>query len=138
IPSAIGRSKRPPSLGRSAGARLMVMRRAGYSNWAQRIAARTRSRDSRTAASGRPTIWVEGSPPERWTSTRTGGACTPARARLCTSARLMAVVSGVGVGEVFHRRDRLFQRVELLADAQQHRALHLELLAGHQVQLRQT
>jgi len=56
MPSAMARSKRPPSLGKSAGARLVVMRRCGNLNYEQTMAARTRSRDSRTAVSGRPTI----------------------------------------------------------------------------------
>src|SRR5690606_7604088 len=141
MPSAMGRSKRPPSLGRSAGARLMVMRRCGYSNCAHRIAARTRSRDSRTAAAGRPTIWVEGKPPERWTSTCTGGAATPARARLCTRARptgSVGRVAAVARGQArFQLLHGLLQPVQLLARAQQHRALDVELLAGHQVQARQ-
>ncbi|KAG1391985.1 hypothetical protein G6F59_014738 [Rhizopus arrhizus] len=65
------------------------MRRCGKSKRAQSSAARTRSRDSRTLVSARPTIWVAGRPPERCTSTRTSGASTPARARLWTSARLI-------------------------------------------------
>ena len=52
----MGRSKRPLSLGRSAGARLTVMRRAGNSNCAFCSAARTRSLLSFTSASGRPTM----------------------------------------------------------------------------------
>ena len=89
IPSAIGRSKRPPSLGKSAGARLTVTRRDGYSSCAFWIATRTRSRASFTAVSGRPTIDVPGKPPDRCTSTVTGGAATPSCARLWTMARLM-------------------------------------------------
>ena len=56
MPSAIGRSKRPDSFGRSAGARLTVTLRAGNSKRAFCNAARTRSRASRTSASGRPTM----------------------------------------------------------------------------------
>ena len=82
MPSAIGRSKRPPSLGRSAGARFTVTRRCGYSNCALRIAERTRSRASFTAASGKPTIDVPGKPPDRWTSQETSGAETPVCARV--------------------------------------------------------
>ena len=44
-----------PSLRRSAGARLTVIRRAGNSKPELRIAERTRSRASRTAVSGNPT-----------------------------------------------------------------------------------
>src|SRR5690606_354094 len=53
------------------------------------MAERTRSRDSFTAASGRPTMLKAGRPPERCTSTSTGGAATPSRARLKILARLM-------------------------------------------------
>ena len=60
MPSAMGKSKRPDSLGRSAGARLAVMRRAGMSKPQFCSAARTRSRDSFTSVSGRPTIVNEG------------------------------------------------------------------------------
>ena len=45
MPSAIGRSKRPDSFGRSAGARLTVILRTGNSKPAFCSAARTRSRD---------------------------------------------------------------------------------------------
>src|SRR5690606_28784811 len=146
MPSAIGRSKRPPHLGRSAGARLTVMRRAGNSNCAHWIAARTRSLASRTAASGKPTIDIDGNPPPRWTSTLTAGARTPARARPGTSASPMVAGSvGRGAGRRTGRGrlprlevgDHGLQLFELLAGAQQHRALHLELLAGDQVELGQ-
>ena len=60
MPSAMGRSKRPDSLGKSAGARLTVMRRAGMSKPQFCSAARTRSRDSLTSVSGKPTIVKEG------------------------------------------------------------------------------
>ena len=53
---AMGRSKPEPSFLRSAGARLMVMRVGGRSKPEFLMAERTRSRDSRTAASGRPTV----------------------------------------------------------------------------------
>ena len=55
-PSAIGRSNEAPALRMSAGARLTVMRSIGNSNPELRIALRTRSRLSRTLASGRPTM----------------------------------------------------------------------------------
>src|SRR3989442_1681288 len=56
IPSAIGRSNDAPSLRRSAGARLTVIRSDGNAKPAFRMAVRTRSRLSRTAESGRPTV----------------------------------------------------------------------------------
>ena len=86
MPTAIARSKRPPSLGRSAGARLTVMRRWGNSNCEDWIAARTRSRASRTSVSGRPTRLKAGRPLARWTSTVTSGAASPSSARARTSA----------------------------------------------------
>ena len=67
--------KRPPSLGRSAGARLMVMRfRLGNSSRAFCRALRTLSLLSRTAVSGSPTSARPGMPLARCTSTVTGGA----------------------------------------------------------------
>ena len=55
MPMAMGRSYAGPSFLRSAGARLAVMRRIGNSQPELRMAARTRSRASWTALSGRPT-----------------------------------------------------------------------------------
>ncbi len=85
----MGKSKRPDSLGRSAGARLTVILRAGKSNCAFCSAARTRSRLSLTSVSGSPTRLNAGNPPARWTSTSTGGASNPDNARLCRTARAM-------------------------------------------------
>src|SRR5438105_6040730 len=59
IPSAMGRSNRPPSLGRSAGARFTVIRPAGNSKRELRSAARTRSLLSFTTVAGRPTTVVK-------------------------------------------------------------------------------
>jgi hypothetical protein len=67
-------------LRRSAGARLAVIRVCGNSNPEFWIAARTRSRDSRTAASGSPTTANEGSPELTSTSTVTSRASTPINA----------------------------------------------------------
>ena len=53
-PSAIGRSNDEPALRMSAGARLTVTRCGGNSKPELRIALRTRSRLSRTLASGKP------------------------------------------------------------------------------------
>jgi AcrR family transcriptional regulator len=68
IPTAVGRSKAAPSLRRSAGARLTVIRSIGNSRPALRIAARTRSRLSRTVESGRPTVVKVGAAPPLWLS----------------------------------------------------------------------
>ena len=72
IPSAMGKSKAAPSFFVSAGARLTVIRLTGKEKPALRIAVRTRSRDSFTAESGRPTISKAGRPLLRSTSTSTG------------------------------------------------------------------
>ena len=90
MPNAMGRSKRPESLGRSAGARLTVMRLlVGNSSPAFCRADRTRSRASFTSTSAKPTSVKLGNPLARCTSTVTAGACRPTNARLCTKARLM-------------------------------------------------
>ena len=70
--AAIARSIPGPALRMLAGARLTTIRESGNSKPQLTSAARTRSRASLTAASGRPTIVKPGRP--RWTSisTRTG------------------------------------------------------------------
>lgn len=56
MPSAMGKSNRPESLGKSAGARFTVMRLlAGNSSPAFWMAERTRSRASLTSVSASPT-----------------------------------------------------------------------------------
>ena len=60
--AASARSKPGPAFLRSAGARFTVIRRSGNSKPELSSAARTRSRDSCTAASGRPTIVNAGRP----------------------------------------------------------------------------
>ena len=55
MPSAIGKSKRPPSLGKSAGARLTVIFLSGKAKPLFTMALRTLSRDSFTEVSGNPT-----------------------------------------------------------------------------------
>ena len=50
-------------------------------------AARTRSRASRTSASGKPTRWIPGNPPAMCTSTATRGAPRRRRARGCAGSR---------------------------------------------------
>ncbi|CUJ91161.1 Uncharacterised protein [Achromobacter sp. 2789STDY5608615] len=90
-PTAIGRSKRPDSLGISAGDRLTVMRPAGKLKPLLMMAARTRSRLSRTSVSGRPTTLKLGRPGPRWVSTRTAWACRPLRVRLAITASVKAV-----------------------------------------------
>ncbi len=83
---AMGRSNRPDSLGISAGARFAVSLRYGNSKPAVWMAARTRSRDSRTSTSGSPTRLKLALPLATCSSTVTGSACIPARARECAIA----------------------------------------------------
>src|SRR5882757_1683317 len=105
------------------------------------MAARTRSRDSRTAASGRPTIDRPGSPGDRSTSTVTGSACRPFWARLWTVARPMDTGAGeqaprlLGPGQfLFQRLQAFFQAAELGLGAGQQFRLGVETLAADQFQ----
>ena len=84
--TAIARSKPGPALRTCAGARLTVSRWSGNSSSELSSAARTRSRASRTAASGRPTIENAGSPRRRSTSTVTSRLSMPSRANVATFA----------------------------------------------------
>ena len=83
-PTAMGRSKLGPSFLRSAGARLTVMRSSGILYPLFKMAAFTRSRDSRTVVSGRPTISKAGMPKLTFTSARTGKLSMPAMPKLVT------------------------------------------------------
>ena len=76
-PTAMAKSNRPPSLGRSAGAKFMVIRLAGNSKPALMMALRTLSLLSLTAVSGRPTMVSAGKPALKCVSTLTKGASTP-------------------------------------------------------------
>src|SRR5690606_7474881 len=82
----IGRSNRPDAFGKSAGAKLTVTRPAGNSKPLLRIADLTRSRLSRTPAPGSPTRLNTGKPEPTCTSTLTGTASRPHKARLETTA----------------------------------------------------
>ncbi len=75
----MGRSNDGPSLRTSAGARLTVMRREGNSYAELTMAARTRSRLSCTAASGRPTIVNAGAAATTSASISTGKALEAAQ-----------------------------------------------------------
>ncbi len=68
---AIGRSKEGPSLRTSAGERFTSSRPAGKAKPELKMAARTRSRASVSARSGRPMIAMAGVPGELSASTRT-------------------------------------------------------------------
>ena len=77
----MGKSKRPESLGRSAGAKLTVMRLLlGNAMPLLTMAARTRSRASFTSVSAKPTSVNVGRPLAKSTSTVTGLADSPVKA----------------------------------------------------------
>src|SRR4051812_43171079 len=103
MPQAIARSKPGPSLRRWAGARLTVMRLAGNAKPELRIAARTRSRASRTARSPRPTIVKLGRPVRTSTSTVTRRLSTPWIANVVTWANM----PGDAMGEIARRGARI-------------------------------
>jgi len=92
--AAIARSIPGPALRRAAGARFTTIRCNGNSKPQLTRAARTRSRASRTAASGRPTIAKPGSP--RWTSTSTdtGRAEMPSRVKVLAVASTTTTLGG--------------------------------------------
>ncbi len=73
----MGRSSPAPPFRTLDGARLTVTRFSGQVSPVESIDARTRSLDSRHAASGRPTIVKPGRPLDTWTSTATGVPSTP-------------------------------------------------------------
>ena len=75
-------------LATSAGARLTVMRRGGRARPSADKAARTRSRDSATALSGRPTIVKAGSPAAIVTWVSTSTISTPRNATVRTRATI--------------------------------------------------
>src|SRR5262249_50040159 len=103
----MGRSKAAPSLRTSAGARFTVMRSLGKAKPALRMAVLTRSRLSRTAESGNPTVAYCGSPAATSTSTRTSTASTPRRAAESTRAiiaRLFVLRSARSMSGIGHGR----------------------------------
>src|SRR5439155_9593904 len=87
-------SKPGPALRMSEGARLTVIRLSGNSKPELTSAARTRSRDSCTAASGRPTIVKDGRPGWMSASTVTGSASTPTSANVTTRASTGRTLGG--------------------------------------------
>src|SRR3954467_466735 len=84
----MGRSKLGPSLRRSAGARLIVVLPRGILKPELVRAVLTRSRDSLTAVSGRPTMTMTLSPQPAFTSTSTGNASIPLTAAEHTLANI--------------------------------------------------
>ena len=96
----------------SAGARLTVMRLAGRARPEAISADRTRSRDSATALSPRPTM-VKATVPEAictWTST--GRASTPSKATVDTRATMSAPRPGSPMGQNVCRTSARAQAVK--------------------------
>ncbi len=87
-PKAMGRSKWLPSLARSAGARLTVMRLGGSARPSALSAPRTRSRDSATALSGSPTTEKAGRPALICTCTSTSMTSMPRNATVLMRATI--------------------------------------------------
>src|SRR5436190_1890945 len=96
-PMAIGRSKEEPSFFTSAGAKFTVILWAGKENPEFLTAVTTRSRDSRTPASGSPTMLKAGRPNRKSTSTQTGYPSTPWTAADNTRANI------IGSAPVLHK-----------------------------------
>jgi len=88
MPTAIGKSKLGPSFLTSAGARLIVVRPIGNLKPELVRAVLTRSRDSLTAASGKPTMTMTVSPQPAFTSTSTKYASMPMTAAEQTLANM--------------------------------------------------
>ena len=99
-PSAIGRSKWLPSLARSAGARLTVIRLGGRPRPIAPSALRTRSRTSATALSGRPTMVNAGSPALICTWTSTSLTSMPENATVRSRATPSAEGRSIAIVEV--------------------------------------
>src|SRR6188472_1393438 len=88
----MGRSKLGPSLRKAAGARLIVVFPNGMRKPELASAVLTRSRDSLTAASGKPTITINESLKPESTSTSTGQASIPFTAAEQTFASMRAAL----------------------------------------------
>src|ERR1700675_4592224 len=122
MPTAIGRAKRPPSFGKTAGDKLTVMRPGGKLNPAVNNAERTRSLLSRTAVSGSPTMKNAGRPGPKCTSTPTNGADKPARARLRTVITgITSIADGRQRGSRLLRRKFRFEFLQPRLERGQHR-----------------
>ena len=91
----MARSKPGPALRIDAGARFTVTRLSGNSKPELRIAARTRSRASRTARSARPTIAKLGRPARTSISTVTRRGSSPSMVKVVTRASMAATLGRV-------------------------------------------
>ena len=95
-PTAMGRSSPAPALRTPEGARFTVTRDIGQGRPLESTAARTRSRASRTAASGRPTMVNPGRPFVTWTSTETAQPMAPLSVAEVIAANMPDERSSVG------------------------------------------
>ena len=95
-PTAMARSSPAPLLRTPDGARLTVMRVIGQGSPLDSSAARTRSRASRQASSGRPTTLNAGRPLATWTSTETGRPSAPSNVADGTMASIAASLRWAG------------------------------------------
>jgi hypothetical protein len=118
-PSAIGRSNDAPPFRMSAGARLTVTLCGGNANPEFLIALRTRSRLSRTLASGKPTIVNVGRPNETSTSTCTGQASIPNTAAVRMQASMG--VRECKTGAARETPQKRVSRVDVLTDLRSER-----------------
>ena len=123
-PTAMGRSRPAPPFRTPEGARLMTVLRRGHDSPLDRMAARTLSRDSRTAASGSPTMVNPGRPLETWTSTETGLPTAPVKVADATTACCTGV-NGRELSRCHPRRTRRlhvrFDRARTLPRDSRHR-----------------
>ena len=109
MPRAMARSSDAPPLRRSAGARLIVIRRGGKVKPALRIAPRTRSRASWSAVSARPTMVKPGKPGATSTSTRMNRPSRPSSVADGTTAstpRTLAPATHLRLTRELPRRSR--------------------------------
>ncbi len=93
-PRAMGTSKCEPSFATSAGDKLTRIFFGGSKIPIDCRAARTRSRDSRTVLSGRPTMVNAGRPAPRCTCTSTGKVSIPWNATVWMRVTIAAKISG--------------------------------------------
>ncbi len=113
IAAAMGKSKPDPALRMELGAKFTTTLSPGMVKPQAFIAARTRSVDSRTAASGMPTMEKPGNPFETTTSTATGIARTPTMVAEYNEHRscIMSRTRAEGVHDMFYEAPRVRHRL---------------------------
>jgi len=91
-----------PFLGQVGRRKIDVIRRAGSASPDATRAARTRSRASDTALSGRPTTLNAGSPGATWTWTSTARASMPSNATVATRWTMPAPASRTSLSHSYY------------------------------------